>query len=270
MHPVIEKISARRGAKTPVKDGEKLILFVLGGLTAGVRSAGALSALKEAGLTHSFDAIYSISAGFANSCYFLAEQVDTGLSIYYEDLNNKNFINKLHPWHLLNVDYIVDIMKRQKPLNIRKLYQAKTKLYAGMRNFKTKKTEYKEVHEHSPKEFFQLFRATTSVPFLSPGKVRIGSGKYKDYTRHSLKLDDHLDLIFREKPTGVLIIYNDFHQVKLPSLFSDKIYEIIPSKDWKLSHTETNSDALRFEADRMKAFVANLFQKQKIPGAVVK
>lgn len=59
----------------------------------GVISAGMLSALEELGMDGVFDAVYGSSAGAINAAYFLAGQARLGTSIYYEDINNRRFIN---------------------------------------------------------------------------------------------------------------------------------------------------------------------------------
>ena len=59
----------------------------------GVISAGMVSALEALGLTHAFDEIYGSSAGAINAAYFLAGQARLGQTVYYEDINNRHFID---------------------------------------------------------------------------------------------------------------------------------------------------------------------------------
>jgi predicted patatin/cPLA2 family phospholipase len=68
-------------------------LAVEGGAMRGVVSAGMVSALEELGFGDVFDAVYGSSAGAVNAAYFLAGQARLGTSIYYEDINNRRFIN---------------------------------------------------------------------------------------------------------------------------------------------------------------------------------
>ncbi len=77
----------------------------------GVVSAGMVSALEELGLTHAFDAVYGSSAGAINAAYFLAGQARMGTTIYYEDINNRHFINLGRPLggrSIVDLGYLLD------------------------------------------------------------------------------------------------------------------------------------------------------------------
>ena len=87
----------------------------------GVVSAGMVSALEELGLTHAFDAVYGSSAGAINAAYFLAGQARMGTTIYYEDINNRRFINLGRPLggrSIVDLGYLLDdVSVKKKPLN---------------------------------------------------------------------------------------------------------------------------------------------------------
>ena len=85
--------AAARGSRRPHGDGARVALCVEGGAMRGVVSAGMVSALEALGLTHAFDAVYGSSAGAINAAYFLAGQARLGTTIYYEDINNRAFID---------------------------------------------------------------------------------------------------------------------------------------------------------------------------------
>jgi predicted patatin/cPLA2 family phospholipase len=82
-----------RGTRAPHGDGARIGLAVEGGAMRGVISAGMVSALEALGLTHAFDEIYGSSAGAINAAYFLAGQARLGTTVYYEDINNRHFID---------------------------------------------------------------------------------------------------------------------------------------------------------------------------------
>jgi len=96
---VFERLLARRdrGSRSPHDDGARIALAVEGGAMCGVISAGMVSALEVLGLTHAFDAVYGSSAGAINAAYFLAGQARLGTTVYYEDINNRHFIDLRRP-----------------------------------------------------------------------------------------------------------------------------------------------------------------------------
>ena len=96
---MIDLLLARgaRRSRAPHRDGARIALCVEGGAMRGVVSAGMVGALEELGLTHAFDAVYGSSAGAINAAYFLAGQARMGTTIYYEDINNRRFIDLGRP-----------------------------------------------------------------------------------------------------------------------------------------------------------------------------
>ena len=87
----------------------------------GVVSAGMVTALEELGRTDAFDAVYGSSAGAINAAYFLAGQAAVGTTIYYEDINNRQFIDRRQMWRgrpIVNLSYLIDdVAVRRKPLD---------------------------------------------------------------------------------------------------------------------------------------------------------
>jgi predicted patatin/cPLA2 family phospholipase len=67
-----------------------------------------------------FDAIYGSSAGAINGAYLLANQADIGTTIYYDNINNNNFIdlkNIFRSKPIVNLNFLFHIMREVKPLN---------------------------------------------------------------------------------------------------------------------------------------------------------
>lgn len=96
MHPVIKEILKRKGkaSKPGIRDDNfKIGLAIEGGGMRGVVSAGMVTGLEYLKLLDSFDAVYGTSAGAINAAYFIAKQASYGTTIYYENINNDNFIN---------------------------------------------------------------------------------------------------------------------------------------------------------------------------------
>lgn len=129
-HPVLEILRNRRASgSTPGNrdqgDNAKVGLAVEGGGMRGVVSAAMLSALEEHGFRDAFDGVYGCSSGAVNCAYFLAGGTWYPVSIYYDDLTTRRFIDfrrGLRRGNVLNLDYafdeVVDIIK---PLDYEKV-----------------------------------------------------------------------------------------------------------------------------------------------------
>jgi len=134
MNPIAEILLARqaRGSRAPHGDGARVALCVEGGAMRGVVSAGMVSALEELGLTHAFDAVYGSSAGAINAAYFLAGQARLGTTIYYEDINNRRFIDLFRPLRgrpIVNLAFLLDdVVEHRKRLDIGALLAAASPL----------------------------------------------------------------------------------------------------------------------------------------------
>jgi predicted patatin/cPLA2 family phospholipase len=123
---------AARGSRAPHGDGARIALAVEGGAMRGVVSAGMVSALEDLGLTHAFDAVYGSSAGALNAAYFLAGQARLGTTIYYEDINNRHFIDVRRPLigrPIVDLRFLIDeVARRRKTLDAARVLSAPTPL----------------------------------------------------------------------------------------------------------------------------------------------
>ncbi len=123
MNKVLSLIQERAKTKSePLKrkDNFKLGLIIEGGAMRGIVSAGMVLALEKLNLLNTFDAVYGSSAGAINGAYFLANQADIGTTIYYDNINNSNFINLYNVFSskpIVNLDFLFHIIKDVKPLN---------------------------------------------------------------------------------------------------------------------------------------------------------
>lgn len=122
-HSVIKNILARKNFSVPINDGKKICLVLFGGIMISVRGAGALTELEKLGLAHTFDEIYSMSSGFLNASYFLADQMSLGTRAYYENFSGLKFLNPFRFWKLANIDYLMKVIRKIKPLNTKKYWK---------------------------------------------------------------------------------------------------------------------------------------------------
>jgi predicted acylesterase/phospholipase RssA len=88
----------------------------------GVVSAGMMCALDDLHFKDAFDDVYAYSAGAMNAAYFLAGETWFPLSIYYDDLAGRDFVNfprLLWGKPIMSLGFAFDeVVKRRKPLDV--------------------------------------------------------------------------------------------------------------------------------------------------------
>lgn len=148
---------------------EKIILCLGGGAMKGVFGAGVMTGLQRMNLYDKIEAIYGISAGTINAAYFLSKQAKKGSSIYYEDLTNNfiksknipygsaqrywnNYIKKIPRKKIIDavdINYLFDIIKNKKVLNIEKIKKTKIKFYVMVLDVDNGKIKCLDVKKHN-------------------------------------------------------------------------------------------------------------------------
>lgn len=267
MHPVLKNLLARQGRKIPLKDKDnrKIVLVLFGGLMSGVRGCAATIALQELGLSFAFDEIYVISAGFMNASYFLSGQPRLGASIYFEANSIKKFINFWRFWKIVDIDYMINIMKTSKKLNIKNILAHSTKLYVRLMDVTTKGIVYLEAQQMSQRNYMHLMEAATSLAFFHPGSTKIGGKNYvdPDFRRH--QLSDHMSKVLSSGPTDILVVHNNLGQYKSLkkslNLSKNMVYQIYPNSNWRLNRFETKTEKLMEAAEQMGGMVKKVFGK---------
>jgi predicted patatin/cPLA2 family phospholipase len=116
------------------RDAHRVALCVEGGGMRGVVSAGMVIALEHLGLLDVFDAVYGSSAGAINGAFFVAGQAAFGTSIYYEEINNKRFIDLGRAWGprpVLDLDLLVwNVMRDTKRLDVPRVLGSPIRFHA--------------------------------------------------------------------------------------------------------------------------------------------
>jgi predicted patatin/cPLA2 family phospholipase len=158
---------------------ERPALVVQGGGLRGIYSLSALAVLEELGLRDAFSRVVGSSAGAINGAYFLAGQAGESISIYSEDLSNREFFN---PWRLrkrVDVDYMIETLKRRHPLKIDAMLAAPATLYTVLTDAET--AEAHVVSNRDPRfDVYEVFRATAALPGLYNERVPLGDRRYVD------------------------------------------------------------------------------------------
>lgn len=255
MHPVIEHILARKQKRVPVNDSRKIALVLHGGLMTSIRGAGAMIALEELGLSHAFDEIYTVSAGFANASYLLGDNTRLGTSIYYDDLSGNKFINFWKPWNVVNINLAIRAVKDIKTLDVEKIWESKTKLFIRLLNSKAHETEYLEIHSFSPDIYFTLLKAAIYVQYIVPGSVKINGTPYMDGEFTEKDSVEHDRSAIESDATDILIIYNNPDQPKKEIQENNRVCIITPDPAWNLSRFETRTDVLKHAAFQMGTLI---------------
>lgn len=146
MTGVIDILRARvaRGSCAPHNDGANIALAVEGGAMRGVVSAGMVWALEDLGYVDAFDAVYGSSAGAISSAYFLAGQAGLGTTIYFEDINNRLFIDPsraLIGRPIVDLGYLInDVAMFRKRLDVDRVLRSPTPLSVLATDVDTRQT----------------------------------------------------------------------------------------------------------------------------------
>lgn len=186
MHPVLELIHQRAvegsqpGGRT---DGRRLGLVVEGGGMRGVVSGGMLTALEHLGLAVVFDAVYGSSAGAINGAYFVARGAGVGISIYYQEINNRRFIDPFRALvgrPVMSLDYLLDeVMIHVKPLDWRSVIKSPVRLKIVATSLARGGTVILDEYD-SQRRLFDCLRASATMPFLAGGPVKLNGELFID------------------------------------------------------------------------------------------
>ncbi len=111
----------------------------------GIVSCSMLAALKDEGYLNCFDAIYGNSSGSVNGAYFLTADINGMLSIYYDDLASKSFVDVLRAvrgGHFFSVDFAFDeVFDLLKKLDYARVLASPIPLHVAVTLVDGKRTE---------------------------------------------------------------------------------------------------------------------------------
>ena len=145
--------------------GLKTALVLQGGAMRGVFGAGVCCALEELGYTEGFDFVFGVSAGALNGAYFLSGQAAYGTTIYYQDINNLSFINFFRLKKKIDIDFLIKIMTKVKPLNVKRLKNSSTTLNVVLTNVSTGEAVVLDTRREDA-DIIKILKATASIPLV--------------------------------------------------------------------------------------------------------
>jgi predicted patatin/cPLA2 family phospholipase len=172
----------RRRGTSPLagSDGRKLALIVEGGGMRGTLSAGALLALDVLGFRPVFDEVYATSAGAVNAAYFLSGQGAYGITIYFDDISNRRFINPWRFWRMVDIGFVYDeVVSTVKPLDEQALRTQPAALFFSVTDMATGENHLLDV-KAQPEPVTRMLKATSALPILYNRTIEVGGRTYID------------------------------------------------------------------------------------------
>ncbi len=174
------KRKAEMDSGDAISAGRRFGLVVEGGAMRGIISGGALVAVSELGLLEGFDEVYGTSAGAINAAYALAGQSAYGLTIYYEDINNRRFINLARLRRVVDLDYLFDeVLVRRKPLNVARVRASRPRLRISVTDVETGEGRFFD-NRTPDLNLLKALKAGAAMPVLDNRPVEIAGRRYFD------------------------------------------------------------------------------------------
>jgi predicted patatin/cPLA2 family phospholipase len=216
-HPVAKILLARRETASQPdsrRDGRRIALAIEGGGMRGVVSAGMVAALEQLGLTDSFDGVFGSSAGAIAGAYFVANQARYGTTIFYEDINNRKFINPLRVLSggpILSLEYLLDVVCKQvKRLHVADVLNARIP-FTVIASSLIHNRSVALSNFNTLDDLIEALRGGARIPFFAGPPVRykenllVDASIYEPIPFRSAEVAGYSDLvILLTRPTGVL------------------------------------------------------------------
>lgn len=180
------------------------VLVLGGGGMEGIFSIGALHALAGAGLTKGFEAIVGISAGAANGAYFLAGQTGIAREVYRDHLTNDEFIRLSRRSRIVDIDYLIGVLRSVRPLDVAALRIARSSFFVGVTTLEGE-SELIDVKQ-APDPFVAL-KASMAMPILYNGTTEFEGRLFVDGGAADPLPLAHI--VEQFQPTDILVISNE-------------------------------------------------------------
>jgi predicted patatin/cPLA2 family phospholipase len=169
--------------RTHRADPHHLALVIEGGGMRGVVASAMTTALQKRSLLNSFDSIHGSSAGACAGAYFLAGQAELSTRTYYEDINNRRFINRWRPAigrPILNTHFLIDhVMRVIKPLDVNQILSAGDVLHVVTTDAQSGEAriynQFRNI-EH----FFSVLKASITIPIMAGAPVEVDGTRLVD------------------------------------------------------------------------------------------
>lgn len=179
----------------------------------GIVSAGMGVALETLGLLRAFDTVYGSSAGAMNAAYFVTGHAAYGMTIYYQDINNRRFIDPrraLIGRPIVALDYLFEtIIGQRKVLNMAAVLSAAPPLKVVVSSLSRRQAVCLGAFD-SDADLVEALRASSSIPFLGgpprtvKGELWSDASLYEPIPYRSAEADGctHV-LVIKTRPRGI-------------------------------------------------------------------
>lgn len=144
----------------------------------GVVSAGSLLALDLLGFREVFDEIYATSAGGVNAAYFLSGQGRRGMTVYFDDIASRRFINPWRVFKIVDVDYAYDRVVSLH-LDEAAIRASSVRFLLSVTDAETGLNELLDVRAR-PEPVPLLLKASSALPVLYNRRIALDGREYVD------------------------------------------------------------------------------------------
>ncbi len=164
----------------PSDDGFKLGLVVEGGGMRAAGSAGAVVELAELDCVDVFDSVYATSAGVMNAAYFLSGQHQMGITIYFDDLTKRQFINRFRFWRIMDLDWVFrEVIQHSKPLDVTSMLDSRPEFHVAATDFDSGERTLINVKEPTVNPLAAL-KGAMAIPVLYNKAVEVDGARLFD------------------------------------------------------------------------------------------
>lgn len=179
---LLDLLQRRRGTGSR-DDGARIALAIEGGGMRGVVCGGMVAALEDLGLTHAFDEVIGCSAGAIAGAYFVAGQAAFGTRIFYEEINNRKFIDKrrlLLRRPVVSVDFLLDdVCRNNKRLDWQAVLASGTRLVCMASDLDQRQKAQLEGFARQ-EDLFAALKASARIPGVAGPPVVINGRRHVD------------------------------------------------------------------------------------------
>lgn len=170
----------------------------------GIFGGGSVIAFQELGLAQIFDFVVASSSGANNAAYLLSEQTRLGTSIYYQDLIDSRFINYSRIFKIVDIDYVEQIFRYKKELDVERIRRSRTKFYVTLTNSNNGQGVLKNVK--TANDIIRVLKASMAIPGAYNKSVDIDGIGYLDGS-FSIPIPI-VETIMLAQPTDIVVILN--------------------------------------------------------------
>lgn len=190
-----------------------------GGSARLAYTAGALYALCSMDITEP-DIIIAASGSVPTSICYITGQYEIIPKVWLEFLSTKKLVNFLRFWKVVDVDYLVDVVLKEKnPLDMKKAANSDIMAYFPLTNAITGKIEY--FSNKANVDLWEVVKASVSVPIwtnLFSVKGNPVSGKFFSDSSPAGRFQLHVKKAMEEGMERI-IVFDNWHQDDNPTTY---------------------------------------------------